>query len=81
MKINIPCPTCGCQTCQAKTLSGEKVTIEVCSCPDGSGNYDLTIYHKTSDPVNETYRSRKDLEDILSSQYEIDLNSIEHNCN
>ncbi len=81
MKINIQCPTCGCQTCQANTLSGQPVTIEVCSCPDGSGNYDLTIYPNSGDPMYETYRSLKDLEDILSSQYEIDLNSIKHDCN
>ena len=30
MRINIPCPNCGCQYCEGETKSGEKVKIEIC---------------------------------------------------
>lgn len=82
MKINIPCPSCGCQHCEATTISGEKVKIEICSCNDGSGDYNVSI--STEDgihPTHELYRCDPlEIEDCLTSRFKIDLESMNHRC-
>ena len=82
MKINIPCPTCGCQTCDAETKDGEAIAIEICRCPDGSGDFDVTITPQGGEPLFEKHSGPiQDLEDLLAVRYKINLDSIEHNCN
>jgi hypothetical protein len=83
MKINIPCPACGCMYCCAETKLGEKVKIEICTCSDGSGDYDVTIYQAGADePLYEKHQcSQDDLADCLETRYKIDTKSINHQCN
>ncbi len=82
MKINIPCSTCGCQTCDAESTDGETIAIEICHCPDGSGDFDVTITPQGGDPLFEKHSGPiEDLEDHLAARYKINLDSIEHNCN
>jgi hypothetical protein len=80
--INIPCPQCGCQTCDATTNSGEPVEIRICNCNDGSGNYDVTITPKNGGPSSyHTYRCPKfEIESCLTSSFNINMNSINHYC-
>jgi hypothetical protein len=82
MKINIPCPDCGCQYCDAATVSGEKVKIEICRCNDGSGEFDVTIIPENeSDIQHEKHQcSKEEIADCLSVRFNIDLNSMNHQC-
>ncbi|WP_298143022.1 hypothetical protein [Flavobacterium sp.] len=80
--INIPCPSCGCQYCEAETLSGEKVRIEICRCNDGSNEFDVTI---TNDNELETQYekhqcAKEELESCLISRFNINIKSIDHKC-
>lgn len=80
--INIPCPTCGCQYCDAETKTGKKVKIEICRCQDGSGEFDVTIIHSESGET--TYEKhqcpKEDISDCLTSRFNIDLNTMHHEC-
>jgi hypothetical protein len=82
MKINIPCPHCGCQTFDAKTKTGDPVIIEICRCLDGSGEFTVRIINKDGSPDDyETYRCGKDeIENSLTSRFHIDLETISHKC-
>jgi hypothetical protein len=82
MIINIPCPNCGCQNCEAVTADGEKCRIQICRCPDGSGefevsialaNKELQIWEKYQCPATEIASS-------LTSRYNINYNTISHQC-
>ena len=83
MKISIPCPDCGCMFCDAQTKNGENVTIDICKCNDGSGEYEVTIYPEGSDePLNEKHQcTENDLAGCLASRFNIDVNTINHQCN
>ena len=80
--IKIPCPSCGCQYCEATTSSGEKVRIEICRCNDGSGEYEVSIMpndvSKTSYEKNQC--SEKDIELCLTSRFKINLDTMNHKC-
>jgi len=82
MKINIPCPYCGVQRCDAKTKSGDPVIIEIWRCLDGSGEFAVQIKKKDGSPDDfETYRCSKDeIENCLTSRFHINLESISHEC-
>lgn len=82
MKINIPCPNCGCQYCEAETKSGDKVKIEICRCNDGSGEFDVSIIPTNVMEVKyEKHQcSEKDITDCLTTRFNIDLNSMNHQC-
>lgn len=82
MKINIPCPDCGCQYCEAETSAGEKVRIEVCRCNDGSGEFDVAIIPEDgSEILNEKHQCPKEeIEACLKTRFNIDLVSITHHC-
>lgn len=82
MKINIPCPDCGCQYCDAETTSGEKVKIEICRCDDGSGEFEVSITdEETKETLYEKHQcSAAEIEDCLTSRFNIDLNSMNHQC-
>jgi len=82
MKINIPCSSCGCQTCDAKNKSGDDVIIQICSCNDGSGNYDIEITPKHGGvSIYETHRCpSQEIEICLSNRFDIDIDSINHEC-
>jgi hypothetical protein len=82
MKINIPCDTCGCQECDATTNNGEKVKISICRCSDGSGQFDVSIEpYDGSEIIYETHQcSKSDIEDCLNNRYNVDLNSMSHEC-
>mgnify|MGYP001295624866 CR=1 FL=1 len=82
MKINIPCAECGCQYCAAEMKSGEKVNIEICKCNDGSGEFEVTIYPEGSnEPLNEKHQcNENELAGCLTSRFNIDLNSMNHQC-
>lgn len=82
MKINIPCPNCGCQYCEAETKSGEKVKIEICRCDDGSGEFDVSITPEDESQIQyEKHQcAKEDIEDCLIARFNIDLNSMNHQC-
>jgi len=82
MKINIPCPSCGCQSCDAETTTGEEVSIEVCRCNDGSGEFNVNIIPKSKGDVKyEKHQcSESEIESCLTSRFNIDLNSMNHQC-
>lgn len=82
MKVNIPCPNCGCQYCDAETRAGEKVKIEICRCNDGSGEFEISII---SDESQETQYekhqcSENDIAGCLTTRFNIDIDSINHQC-
>lgn len=80
--INIPCPSCGCQYCDAVTKTGEKVRIEICRCVDGSNEFDVTIVRNESNMIDyEKHQcSEEEIELCLTSRFNIDINSINHEC-
>lgn len=80
--IKIPCPSCGCQYCDATTKSGEKVRIEICRCFDGSGEFDVSIIPNDGSQITfEKYQCiEKDIEACLTSRYNINLESMAHQC-
>ena len=80
--INIPCPSCGCQYCEAETLKGEKVRIEICNCNDGSGDYTISIIPTNgSEIIEEKHQcTKEEIEQCLTSRFNIDLNSMNHQC-
>ncbi len=82
MRINIPCPNCGCQYCDAETKAGEKVKIEICRCDDGSGEFEVAIFHvATNHYENQKYQCTKDeIAGCLNSNFNIDLDSMNHKC-
>jgi hypothetical protein len=82
MKINIPCPHCGCQTCDAKTKTGDPVIIVMCRCLDGSGEFSVEIKKLDGSHLcDETYRCSKDeIENSLTSRFHINLETISHKC-
>ncbi len=83
MKIKIPCPDCGCQHCEATTKSGEKVSIEICKCNDGSGEFEVTIIPEGASEIEyEKHQcSEDDIAGCLAARFNIDLNSMNHQCN
>jgi hypothetical protein len=80
--IKIPCPSCGCQYCEATTNSGEKVRIEICRCNDGSGDYDVSIIPNDGSQISyEKHQcSEKDIEQCLTSRFKINLETMNHQC-
>lgn len=80
--INIPCSSCGCQYCNAETINGEKVRIEICRCYDGSNEYDVTITSDNNDEIQyEKHQcSSEELENCLISRFNIVIESINHEC-
>lgn len=82
MNIKIPCPSCGCQYCEAETQSGEKVKIEICRCQDGSGEFEVTIFRADSgkSEYEKHQCSEKDIADCLIARFQIDLDSMSHQC-
>ena len=82
MTINIPCPSCGCQYCNAETKLGDKVKLEICTCNDGSGEFEVSII--PSDNIEITYEkhqcSQQDIADCLTNRFNIDLHSMNHHC-
>ncbi len=80
--IKIPCPSCGCQYCDATTNSGEKVRIEICRCNDGSGEFEITIIHnRTGDVHNEKHQcTEQEISSCLSSRFNVNLDSMSHKC-
>jgi len=80
--INIPCPSCGCQYCEAETKLGEKVKIEICRCNDGSSEFNVSIiYSNGNNTQNEKHQcSKNDIEGCLTTRFKIDLNSMIHKC-
>lgn len=82
MKVQIPCPSCGCQYCEALTKDGEKVRIDICRCNDGSGEFDITITHdKQSNIYYEKHQCTEDeISGYLSTRFSNDLDSISHQC-
>ena len=83
MKINIPCPDCGCQYCEAENKAGEKVTLEICKCNDGSGEFEISIIPENSSETKyEKYQCpENEIAGCLTSRFKIDLNTINHQCN
>lgn len=70
IEINIPCKECGCNDIQGICIKdGQKVSISICACNGGDGYYDLTI--KNTDEFEEYFRfkSKDELESILSNCY------------
>jgi hypothetical protein len=82
MKINIPCTNCGCQTCEAETKTGEKVSIQICRCNDGSGEFEITINPTNNgEPEYEKHQCpESEIVSCLTSRFNIDLNSMNHQC-
>ncbi|MCO6497190.1 MAG: hypothetical protein J5I50_05960 [Chitinophagaceae bacterium] len=80
--INIPCPNCGCQYCEAETKTGEKVKIEICRCNDGSSEFEVSIIPANNSEIEyEKHQcSQKDIADCLTARFNIDLNSMNHKC-
>jgi len=80
--IKIPCPSCGCQYCEAITITGEKVRIEICRCNDGSRQYEVSIIQndesKTSHEKHQC--SEKEIEQCLASRFKINLDTMNHKC-
>lgn len=82
MKVKIPCPYCGCQYCNASTKAGEKVSIEICRCNDGSGEFEVTIIqNENREPLYEKYQCcEDDIASCLTARFNIDLDSMRHQC-
>jgi hypothetical protein len=82
MKINIPCPTCGCQFCDGETKTGQKVKIEICRCFDGSGEFEVSIIPDDGRDVQyEKHQcTQEEIEGCLTSRFNIALNSMSHKC-
>lgn len=83
MTINIPCPSCGCQHCYATTKSGESVSISICYCEDGSGEYEVTIsnFNSVNPNIEEKHQCpAEDLINCLTSRYNINIDSITNIC-
>lgn len=81
MKLKIPCESCGCQHCDATTKSGESVHLQICRCEDGSSQFDIMITDENGNTINETHQcNEKDVEDCLNSRFNIDLESMSHEC-
>ena len=82
MKINIPCPNCGCQNCEAVTKTGQKVQIEICRCNDGSGEFDVAIIpFGTEERQYEKFQCpEEEIANCLTTRFEIDINGIDHQC-
>jgi len=82
MKINIPCPYCGCQVCEGQTQDGVKCEISICRCADGSNEFDVTIeYPELQNTDYEKHQcTEEELETCLQSRFNIDLESINHQC-
>jgi hypothetical protein len=80
--INIPCPSCGCQYCDAETKSGNKVRIEICRCVDGGGEFDVSIIPEDGSEVSyEKHQcSSEDIERCLVSRFNINIASMNHQC-
>ncbi|MBK8369797.1 MAG: hypothetical protein IPL20_00165 [Saprospiraceae bacterium] len=80
--INIPCPSCGCQDCDAETKNGTKVKIEICRCNNGSGEFDITITQENEvEPIYEKYQcSEEEIESTLVNRFDINLGSMNHRC-
>ncbi len=80
--IKIPCPSCRCQYCEATTNSGEKVRIEICRCNDGSGEFDVAIIPSNGGQIsNEKHQcSEKEIEQCLTSRFQINLDTMNHKC-
>lgn len=80
--LKIPCPSCGCQYCEAITISGENVRIEICRCIDGSGEYEVCIMpHDESITFYEKHQcSERDIEQCLTSRFKINLDTMSHKC-
>ena len=82
MNVKIPCPSCGCQYCEALTNEGIKVRIEVCRCKDGSGEFDISVYNETDEwLLNEKHQCAEDeISHCLTSRFKINLDSMSHEC-
>ena len=82
MKINIPCPSCGCQYCEATTQSSEKVKIEICRCYDGSGEFSVSIIPDDGSQIKyEKHQCNVDeIEACLASRFNIDVTTMNHKC-
>lgn len=81
MKLKIPCDSCGCQHCDASTKLGEKVHIKICRCEDGSSQFEILISYENGKIENENYQcEEREVEDCLNSRFNIDLQSMKHEC-
>lgn len=80
--IKIPCPSCGCQYCEATTNNGQNVKIEICRCNDGSGEFEISIIPEgNSSILYEKHQcSDNEIEKCLNSRFKINLNSMTHQC-
>jgi hypothetical protein len=80
--INIPCPSCGCQYCDATTILNEKVKIEICRCFDGSGEFNVSIIPRDGSQIlyEKHQCSEKEIEQCLTSRFKINLETINHQC-
>lgn len=82
MTINIPCPNCGCQYCDAETKLGNRVKIEICRCNDGSGEFTVSIIPQNNDEIfYEKHRcSQEEVANCLTARFNIDLSTMNHQC-
>lgn len=81
VNIEIPCKSCGCSTYEAKTENGEDCLLEICKCDDGSGEYEVTIFTNVGEPLYEMHRCDKnDITDCINSRFNINPETISHDC-
>ncbi len=82
MKITIPCIKCGCQYCEAQTNAGENVSIAICRCNDGSGEFEVTITPTKKGEIEyEKHQCvKEEIESCLASRFNVDINTINHQC-
>lgn len=75
MKIDIPCPSCGCQECLGQTQDGVKCEISICRCEDGGNEFDVTItYPEMQNTDYEKHQcTEEELENCLQSRFNINL--------
>ncbi len=78
--INIPCPNCGCNFLEATNLVGERVEIQICSCNDGSGEYEVIITVNGSKSHEKFQCAVKEIENCLKSRFHINMNTIKYEC-
>ncbi len=84
INLSIPCPDCGCdQITGYCKKDNTPIKVVICSCPDGSGYFDVDITYHYDNPEKIDYdmlkyKSKEEVLNFLNRCYEAE--NIKHYC-
>jgi hypothetical protein len=80
IKIEIPCPSCGCLKFEAETTNNSRVSIQVCQCVDGSNDFEVFITENGKTTYEKHQCSKEDLAESLETRFSVKPDTLTHTC-